>query len=89
MKLYDERDIEEQGEHYYNHVNQMTAEDLHSKSAIAAELAHRDIINCQLQSDNKRMLDMLKFIRDNGFDNLRQDRFHTLINDIERGDSDE
>ena len=41
--LYAERDIEKQGTHYVNHVMAMTKEGLHSKSAIAAELAHRDI----------------------------------------------
>lgn len=43
MKLYAERDIMAQGQTYCDHVNQMTAEGLHAKSDIAAELAHRDI----------------------------------------------
>jgi len=42
-KLYAERDIELQGEYYFNHIMAMTGEDLYSKSDIAAELAHRDI----------------------------------------------
>lgn len=42
-KQYAERDIVEQDEYYVRHVHAMTAEDLHSKSAIAAELAHRDM----------------------------------------------
>lgn len=42
-KLYAERNHMDQGDHYLNHVNAMTEEGLHSKSAIAAELAHRDI----------------------------------------------
>ena len=41
MKLYKERDIENQM-YYGEHVSAMTGEKLHSKSAIAAELAHRD-----------------------------------------------
>ena len=41
--LYKERDPIEQGLEYEKHVMQMTAEGLHSKSAIAMELAHRDI----------------------------------------------
>lgn len=44
-KLYAERDIcalDEAGGLYSKHVFAMTAEQLHSKSAIAAELAHRD-----------------------------------------------
>lgn len=43
QRLYAERDIEDQGGHYARHVNAMTAEGLHAKSDIAAELAHRDI----------------------------------------------
>ena len=42
-KLYTERDIIEQGDYYSRHTSAMTSEDLHSKSDIAAELAHRDI----------------------------------------------
>ena len=42
-KLYAERDVELQGQYYFDHIMAMTGEDLHSKSAIAAELAHRDI----------------------------------------------
>lgn len=41
MKNYAQRDIENQ-EFYIHHVAAMTEEDLHSKSDIAAELAHRD-----------------------------------------------
>ena len=40
---YAERDCIEQGAYYMNHVMAMTVEKLHSKSDIAAELAHRDI----------------------------------------------
>ena len=42
-KHYAKRDPEAQGTHYENHVYAMTTEGLHAKSAIAAELAHRDI----------------------------------------------
>ena len=42
-KHYAKRDPEAQGTHYENHVSAMTTEGLHAKSAIAAELAHRDI----------------------------------------------
>ena len=42
-RLYADRDIIQQGKHYTDHVRAMTAEGLHSKSDIAAELAHRDI----------------------------------------------
>jgi erythromycin esterase-like protein len=43
VKLYAERDAISQGDHYLSHLLAMTAEGLHSKSDIAAELAHRDI----------------------------------------------
>ena len=42
-KHYAERDHIKQGKYYMAHVSAMTGEALHSKSAIAAELAHRDI----------------------------------------------
>ena len=42
-KHYAKRDPEAQGTHYENPVYAMTTEGLHAKSAIAAELAHRDI----------------------------------------------
>lgn len=41
MTHYAKRDIEHQA-HYTAHVDAMTKEGLHSKSDIAAELAHRD-----------------------------------------------
>lgn len=49
---YAERDImalDEQGGHYWRHVNAMTAEGLHSKSDIAAELAWRDTRIAELE----------------------------------------
>ncbi|NKF21563.1 hypothetical protein [Solimonas marina] len=42
-KLYAERDVIQQADHYFRHVMAMTAEGLHSKADVAAELAHRDI----------------------------------------------
>ena len=50
-KLYAERDAEAQGDYYFKHVDAMTREGLHSKSAIAAELAHRDIIIDKLKAE--------------------------------------
>ncbi len=41
--IYAQRDHAAQGEHYTRHVEAMTREGLHSKSAIAGELAARDI----------------------------------------------
>lgn len=43
-ELYAERDIDELGDYYAKHVSAMTTERLHSKSAIAAELAFRDCL---------------------------------------------
>lgn len=48
-RLYADRDIINQGPHYVAHVSAMTKEGLHSKSDIAAELAHRDIVAMELQ----------------------------------------
>jgi hypothetical protein len=42
-RIYADRDIIEQCSWYALHVYHMTSEELHSKSDIAAELAHRDI----------------------------------------------
>lgn len=44
MNLYATRDVEAQGEYFMRHLEAMTAEKLHSKSDIAAELAQRDIL---------------------------------------------
>lgn len=49
-RIYAERDAMKQGAFYLRHVNAMTAEGLHSKSDIAAELAHRDIEIAQLRA---------------------------------------
>ena len=46
-KLYAERDIismDKSGNFYCQHISAMTGEKLHSKSDIAAELGHRDMI---------------------------------------------
>jgi predicted Zn-ribbon and HTH transcriptional regulator len=56
-KLYAERDIIEQMQHYVDHVEAMTAEGLHSKSDIAAELAHRDIEIERLERELTAALD--------------------------------
>jgi hypothetical protein len=40
--VYPEQDHEDLGEHYMRHVEAMTAEGLHEKSAIAGQLAWRD-----------------------------------------------
>lgn len=50
-KQYAERDIEsldEEGGFYSRHVSAMTGEGLHTKSSIAAELGHRDMVISEL-----------------------------------------
>lgn len=49
--LYDERDHEAQGDFYLRHIAAMTYEGLHAKSAIAAELAHRDMEITRLRAE--------------------------------------
>ena len=51
-KQYADRDRQAQGAYYVTHVGAMTAEGLHSKSSIAAELAHRDIEIARLHAEN-------------------------------------
>lgn len=53
-KQYAKRNPETQGEHYIKHVSAMTTEDLHKKSEVAAELAHRDILINALKEELKR-----------------------------------
>jgi len=58
-KLYATRDIIDQGEFYTRHVMAMTAEGLHDKSSIAAELAHRDRYIAELERAGALTRDML------------------------------
>ena len=53
-KQYAKRNPESQGEHYIKHLLAMTEEGLHNKAAIAAELAHRDILINSLKEELKR-----------------------------------
>ncbi|HDZ9140651.1 TPA: hypothetical protein RUY86_002407 [Vibrio cholerae] len=66
MPEYQERDIMELdkvGNHYGKHVLAMTREDLRSKSDIAAELGYRDMVIDKLTEENKRLLQMLKRLK--------------------------
>ncbi|QBQ80993.1 hypothetical protein HdK1rev_00090 [Escherichia phage vB_EcoS_HdK1] len=54
VRLYQERDafeLDKAGGFYSRHVMAMTSEQLHSKSAIAAELGHRDMRIDQLEKE--------------------------------------
>lgn len=58
--LYAERDIDvldEIGGFYSRHVSAMTSESLHSKSAIAAELAYRDMLIYELIIATQQMIE--------------------------------
>lgn len=50
MKQYANRNVIAQGDYYMRHVKAMTAEGLHNKGDIAAELAHRDQLIDELNS---------------------------------------
>lgn len=83
-KLYNERDVMAQGEHYIKHVSAMTSEDLHSKVDIAAELAHRDIEIERLKNE----LSLIQQSRELSFQQLEmngvpRDRARTVHNGID------
>ena len=54
-KQYGDRNPIEQGIYYLRHVKAMTEEGLHSKAAIAEELAHRDIEIDRLKQQVKEL----------------------------------
>ena len=54
--IYAKRDHEALGQHYLHHIDRMTVEGLHSKSAIAGELAHRDDKIARLESELARAI---------------------------------
>lgn len=56
--IYAKRDHMSQGEYYMRHVHGMTRENLRSKSAIAGELAHRDIQIDRLQAQLDHLLEL-------------------------------
>ncbi|MDV6318756.1 hypothetical protein [Chromohalobacter sp. HP20-39] len=64
----------DRGGHYCRHVSAMTGEDLHSKSAIAAELAYRDI---QIEALSAHV-EHLDDLRRNVIEAIRDDRFEDL-----------
>jgi len=60
VKHYAERAIEDQ-KYYGDHVSAMTSEGLHSKSDIAAELAHRDELIEKLERDKLSLIGLLEY----------------------------
>ena len=54
VKHYAERNAEDLGQVFMDHLMAMTAEQLHRKSAIAAELAYRDQRIAQLEAELKK-----------------------------------
>ena len=58
-KLYAQRDHVAQGEHFIRHLSAMTGAGLHAKSAIAAELAHRDITIARLEAERDAAREVL------------------------------
>ena len=60
MSEYAYRDVTQQGAYYLRHVSAMTAEGLHDKSDIAAELAHRDIALDAARAESERLRALLR-----------------------------
>lgn len=70
MKHYTERDImqlDEDGNYYCRHMQAMTAEDLHCKSDIAAELAYRDSV---IDAKDKLIVSVARAANEKGFDSI-------------------
>lgn len=71
-KQYAERDIEsldEAGGFYSRHVSAMTGEGLHSKSSIAAELGHRDMVISELL---EALINTVQYLDDIAYQNDAQ-----------------
>lgn len=63
VRQYAERDImalDKIGGHYSRHVAAMTAEGLHAKSDIAAELAYRDAEIARLRAEHAKLLGFVR-----------------------------
>lgn len=76
MSEYAERDpmlLDKMGNYYCRHVMAMTAEELHSKAAIAAELGYRDWRIDSLEKHIERLGNILKHMDE------RHERDHEAI----------
>ncbi len=60
MDNYKQRDTEQLHPYYFNHVSAMTGEKLHSKAAIAAELAYRDMLIHNLKKCLSEAVDLME-----------------------------
>jgi hypothetical protein len=78
--LYAERDHEGQGEHFMRHLDRMTVEGLHSKSAIAGELAHRDAEIAALRKAGQQALSAMERYQSKRLD----DRFDAEIETLRK-----
>lgn len=68
-------ELDKSGGYYCRHVAAMTSEDLHSKSDIAAELGHRDMVNDRLVEKNAALREALR---------LKEAECEALASDISR-----
>ena len=76
MKLYAERDPEALEPHLFDHMMAMTAEGLHSKGAIACELAWRDQ---QIERLEGRLKEIAEIAHAGGLKNMSENRALTEI----------
>ena len=74
MSEYEERDVIGQGDVYIKHVGAMTEEGLHRKAAIAAELAHRDILIAKLETENAELKDSFINLKDRLDNGIKYDK---------------
>lgn len=61
-KYYEKRNLRKLGKHYLDHSCAMSSEGLHSRVAIAAELAHRDMIIEELLEQLKSIVPGLTYL---------------------------
>ena len=59
LEARDPMALDDAGDHYTKHVMAMTAEKLHSKADIAAELGYRDMRITELEAENTRLIEQL------------------------------
>ena len=88
VKHYEYRDamqLDEAGEYYFRHVMAMTAENLHSKSDIAAQLGYRDQQIDTLLAAHQRLEGEVERVRAANLDCV--DHFNQMKADLERANA--